>query len=256
MGDHPRGPFDLTGQLALVTGGGTGLGFGMSRALVEAGARVVITGRRLEVLRRACEQLGERSAYIRHDVTDLPSIPPLVEEVEARFGPIDILINHAGNHLKKPALETTDEEFEAVIRTHVYGSFALSREVGRRMVARRRGCIIMVASMNSLIGMPQVVAYTAAKSALPGLVRSLTVEFAPYGVRVNAIAPGWIESDMLRSALKADPERERKILSRTPMGRFGQPEDIGYAAVYLASPAARFVTGVVLPVDGGASIGF
>jgi gluconate 5-dehydrogenase len=171
-------------------------------------------------------------------------------------GPVTILINNAGIHLKKPAEQTTDEEFAGVLQTHVFGAFALTREVGRRMIQRRSGSILFIASMASFMGVPNIVAYTTAKTACVGLVRSLATEWGPHGVRVNAIAPGWIDSDMLEQALSGDPGRRTKILNRTPLGHFGKSDDIGWAAVYLASPAARFVTGVVLPVDGGASESF
>jgi gluconate 5-dehydrogenase len=249
-------PFRLDGQLALVTGGGTGLGLATGQALVESGARLVMTGRREEVLRQACAQLGAAAAYIRHDVTDLPSVPSLVERIEKEFGPLDILINNAGIHLKKAALDTSDAEFATVLQTHLHGSFALSRECARGMVERRRGSIVMILSMAALFGIPHVVAYSAAKTALLGLTRALAVEWGPSGVRVNAIAPGWVDTELSRGALAGDPARQQKILGRTPLGRLGDALDIGYAAVYLCSPAARFVTGVVLPVDGGASIGF
>ena len=124
------------------------------------------------------------------------------------------------------------------------------------MIERRSGSILFITSMAAIFGIPQVVAYTAAKSACTGMVRALATELSPHGVRVNAIAPGWIETDMTRKAMDGDPERRRKILGRTPMGRFGETDDIGQAAVFLCSPAAKFITGVVLPVDGGASIGF
>jgi NAD(P)-dependent dehydrogenase (short-subunit alcohol dehydrogenase family) len=249
-------PFRLEGQLALVTGGGTGLGLGVSQALLEAGARVVITGRREDVLRDACRALGEGAACIPHDIRDLVSIPGLVEEVERRSGAVDILVNCAGNHLKKSALETSDAEFANVLQTHLFGAFALTRECGRRMVERRRGAIVMIVSMTALFGVPQVSAYGAAKTALLGLTRALATELSPHGVRVNAIAPGWFDTALNRQAFEGDPARVQKILSRTPMGRVGEPLDVGYAAVYLCSPAAKFVTGVVLPVDGGVSIGF
>lgn len=249
-------PFRLDGQLALVTGGGTGLGLGIGRGLVAAGARVVLTGRREGVLREACADLGAGAAYLRHDIDDLPSIPGLVAEVEARFGPLAILVNNAGNHLKKPSTEVTDAEFAAVLQTHLLGGFALTRECARRMAARGSGSIVMIASMASLFGIPQVAAYTAAKSALAGLVRALTVDLAPQGVRVNAVAPGWFDTALSRRNFAGDPRRKEKILDRTPLGRLGEPADVGHAVVYLCSPAARFVTGVILPVDGGISIGF
>ena len=248
--------FRLDGQLALVTGGGTGLGFGICRAMTEAGARVIMTGRTEDALRRACTQLGASAAYVRHDVTDLPSIPGLVEQVEGRFGPLDILVNNAGNYLKKAAVDTSDAEFASVLHTHLFGSYGLSRECGRRMMARKRGSILMIVSMASLFGIPMVSAYGAAKSALLGLTRALTVEFSPHGVRVNAIAPGWFNTALNRKAFETDPARKQKILGRTPLGALGDELDIGYAAVYLSSPAAKFVTGACLPVDGGASIGF
>jgi gluconate 5-dehydrogenase len=200
--------------------------------------------------------LGAKAHYVVHDVTDLPSIPDLVREVEDRFGPLDTLVNNAGNHLKKPAVETSDAELASVIAVHLSGAFALSRECGRRMTARRRGSIVMIVSMAALFGIPQVSAYTAAKGALVGLTRALATEFSPLGVRVNAIAPGWIDTAMTRQAHQNDPARRARILERTPMGRLGEPADVGYAAVYLCSPAARFITGAVVPVDGGASIGF
>jgi gluconate 5-dehydrogenase len=176
--------------------------------------------------------------------------------MNASGGPISILVNNAGIHVKKPAVETTPEDFQSVLTTHVCAAHALNRAVLPGMIERRHGSILHTASMASLIGIPLVIAYSAAKSAYLGMTRSLASEVSPHGVRVNAIAPGWIESPMLRKALSGDEKRSNKILSRTPMAKFGDPEDIGWAAVYLCSPAAKFVTGVVLPVDGGASIGF
>ena len=249
-------PFRLDGKLALVTGGATGLGFGICHAMIQAGARVVIVGRREEVLRDACKQLGEQAAYHRQDVRDLEQLPNLVAEVERRFGPPDVLINNAGNFLKKAAVETSDADLSNVMQTHFFASFALARECGRRMTARGHGAIVMICSMTSLFGIPLVSAYSSAKSALLGLTRALAVEYSPHGVRVNAIAPGWFDTALNRQAFGADPARLQKILGRTPMGRVGEPLDVGYAAVYLCSHAAKFVTGVILPVDGGASIGF
>lgn len=249
-------PFLLDGQLALITGGGSGLGLAMARCMASAGAGVILAGRDEEKLKEATSSIGHQAAYISHDVTRLEEAPALVQQVTERFGPISILVNNAGIHLKKPAIQTTEEEFLQVLTTHVLGSHALSRAVAPGMMERKSGAILFIASMASLFGIPQVVAYSAAKSAYVGMVRAMATELSPHGVRVNAIAPGWIETDMSRAAMKGDPTREQKILGRTPMGRFGEPEDVGMAAVYLCSPAAKFVTGVILPVDGGVSIGF
>lgn len=240
----------------MITGGGSGLGLAMARCMAAAGARVVLTGRREELLKEAAQAIGAQAHYVTHDVTKLGEGATLVEKASQRFGPITILVNNAGIHLKKPAVETTEEEFLKVLTTHVLGAHALSRAVAPGMIERRAGSILFIASMTSLFGIPNVVAYSAAKSAYVGMVRAMATELSPQGVRVNAIAPGWIETDMSRTAMQGDPAREQKIIGRTPMGRFGEPNDIGMAAVYLCSPAAKFVTGVVLPVDGGASIGF
>jgi NAD(P)-dependent dehydrogenase (short-subunit alcohol dehydrogenase family) len=250
------GPFRLDGRLALVTGGGTGLGRAIAGAMVESGAGVILIGRGGEALQRACRELGPRAHSIVHDVTDLRAAPRLVADIEDRFGPVSILVNNAGNHLKKPAVETSDEELAGVTATHLYAAYALSRECGRRMIERGHGSIVMIVSMAALFGIPQVSGYTAAKAAVLGLTRALATEFSPFGVRVNAIAPGWIDTPMTRRAHHDDPGRRARILERTPLGRLGEPSDVGYAAVYLCSPAARFVTGIVLPVDGGVSIGF
>ena len=251
-----NGVFSLRDEVALITGGGSGLGFGTARCFVSAGARVVLVGRREEVLAKAVKELGEAASYEVHDVTQLNAASALVDRIATRVGPVSILINNAGIHLKKPAVATTPEEFNAVIQTHVVAAFSLSRAVLPSMIERKHGNILFTASMTALFGMPLVVAYSAAKAAYLGMVRALAAEVSKDGVRINAIAPGWIESEMLRKALSGDPERSQKIISRTPMKSFGGVEDIGWAATFLCSPAAKFVTGVVLPVDGGASIGF
>jgi gluconate 5-dehydrogenase len=248
--------FSLAGQLALITGGGSGIGFGIAQCFIRAGARVVLVGRNEERLTAAVEQLGTGAHYKVCDIARLNSIPQLIDEVHAQEGRISLLVNNAGNHLKKAAAETSDIEFDNIVETHLRASFALSREVAREMLKSGGGSILFIASMASLMGIPLVVAYSAAKTAICGLVRALAAEWSPRGIRVNAIAPGWIDTAMLRTALTGDPSRAGRILARTPMARFGNVEDIGMAAIYLSSPAARFITGVVLPVDGGASIGF
>ncbi len=248
--------FRLDGEVALITGGGSGLGLGMARCMVGAGATVVIVGRREAPLREAQAELGDRVLYEVADITEFGKVKALVERIAKRAGPVSILVNNAGNHLKKAAVDTAVEEFGALINTHVLASHNLCRQVLPGMIKARHGSILFIASMTAMIGIPLVIAYSAVKSAYVGMVRGLSAEVAEHGVRVNAIAPGWIESPMLRKALSGDEKRTARILSRTPMGRFGEPDDIGLAAVYLCSPAARFVTGTLLPVDGGASQGF
>jgi NAD(P)-dependent dehydrogenase (short-subunit alcohol dehydrogenase family) len=249
-------PFRLNGEVALITGGGTGLGLAMAKSMALAGAKVVLAGRRTAVLRTASAAIGPQAGVVACDVTRISEAAKVVAKAEGLFGPITILVNNAGVHLKKPALETSEEEFTRVLKTHVLGSYALTRAVLPGMLRRKHGAIIFIASMASLFGIPNVFAYSAAKSAYLGMVRSLATEVSPAGVRVNAIAPGWIDTDMVRKAMTGDPARKRRIVARTPLGRFGEPGDVGAAAVYLCSPAAKFVTGVVLPVDGGVSIGF
>ena len=249
-------PFSLDGQVAIVTGGGTGLGLGITRCLVQAGARVVITGRREELLQDAAKELGSAVVPMSVDVTDTKALPAFVERVIREVGPVSILVNNAGIHVKKPALEMTDEDFDSVLTTHLTGAFALSRAVAPGMIAQGKGSIVFISSMTGYMGMPLVAGYSTAKTGVIGLVRTLSAEWAPKGVRINALAPGWIDTPMLRRAISADAERERKIRGRIQIEGFGAPEDVGWAAVYLCSEAARYVTGVVLPIDGGGHASF
>jgi len=256
MSDNPD-PFKLEDQVAVITGGGTGIGLGVAQCFVSQGAQVVITGRRKEVLESAAAGLGELASYQVHDVTETDTVGALFDHAEERHGPVTCLVNNAGNQVRKPAEEITDEEFNAVWHVHVSGAFALSQEAARRMMAREGGgSIIFMASMASLFGIPYVLPYAAAKTAHLGLVRTLAAEWSGRGVRVNAIAPGWIETEMSRSAFKEVPDRLAKVMGRTPMNTLGKPDDIGWAAVFLASSAAKFITGTCIPVDGGAAIGF
>jgi gluconate 5-dehydrogenase len=247
----------LDGETALVTGGGSGLGLATAECMVAAGAQVVLVGRREAELAKAAASLCGKASFVPHDVTRLEGAAELVRRASESAGaPITILVNNAGIHLKKPAIDTTSEEFQSVFLTHILAAHALNRAVLPGMLKRQHGNILFTASMASLFGIPLVIAYAAAKSAMLGMVRTLATEVSPQGVRVNAIAPGWIDTEMSRKAMDKDPARKQKVLSRTPMNCLGEPKDVGWAAVYLCSPAARFVTGVVLPVDGGVSIGF
>jgi len=172
------------------------------------------------------------------------------------FGPVTVLVNNAGVHIKKSIIDMTDDDFRSVLDTHLTAAISLTRLVVPSMIERKHGALLFIASMTALLGMPNVVAYSAAKSATTGIVRALAVELGGNGIRVNAIAPGWIESPMLHKALDGDPARKNRILQRTPMGKFGEPDDIGNAAVFLCGDTGKFINGVVLPVDGGAVIGF
>ncbi len=251
-----QNPFSLAGKVALITGGGTGIGLDMAKCFVASGATVVITGRREEVLKEAVQTIGSNLHYIVNDVSETSAAPALVQQMLQQFGQIDILVNNAGINMKKPAVEVSDEDFRRIIQTNLQAVFALTREVGKHMLERQSGSIIMISSMAAYYGIDRVAAYASSKTGVYGLVRVLASEWSGKGVRVNAIAPGFIETAMSRTAMNADPDRKHKAMDRTPAGHFGKPEDVAWAAVYLASDAALYVTGISLPVDGGNSIGF
>lgn len=248
--------FSLENKTVLITGGGSGIGFEIAQCMILAGARVIITGRREIPLEEARAKLGKNAYCIVNDVTELNNLENLVEQIENEIGAIDILVNNAGVNMKKPALEVSDEDFDRIVQTNLNAVFALTRACASRMVERQSGVILMISSMAAYYGIDRVVAYAASKSGVEGMVKVLASEFSKYNVRVNAIAPGFIETNMMNTAMKSDPDRMNKALNRTPMGHFGKPEDIGWAAVFLASEAAQYITGISLPVDGGNAIGF
>ena len=243
-------------KIAIVTGGGSGLGLAIAKAFTQNNITTIIVGRDEEKLKTASQLLGEKCIYKICDLSNLVTIPALIENIITEFGQIDILVNNAGINQKKNFTEVTDEEFNRVLTTNVTAVFSISREVVKHMLSRNSGCIINISSMAAQYGLPKVIAYSASKTAIDGMTRAMAVELSPNGIRVNAIAPGFIYSAMTAKALDSDPERKAKVFSRTPMGHMGQPADIGAAALYLASDGARYVTGIVLPVDGGNSIGF
>ena len=251
-----RSYFDLTGKKAVVTGGGKGLGLAITTALIKAGADVYITGRDEAALKQTVADLGNKCTYGVFDLANLADIPDFVNKLEASFGAVDILVNNAGINLKKELIEVTDEDFDRIIKTNQSAVFTITRELTKKMIPRGKGVVIMISSMASQYGLPKVVAYSASKSAIEGMTRAMAVELSPLGIRVNCIAPGFIETAMSAKALNNDPERKQKVLSRTPMAKLGKPSDIGNAVVYLSSDEAGYVTGVVLPIDGGNSIGF
>jgi NAD(P)-dependent dehydrogenase (short-subunit alcohol dehydrogenase family) len=244
-------------KLAIVTGGGSGIGFAIAQKFVQNNIRTIIVGRDEQKLFSAKENLGPLCESVLCDLNNLATIPQLVQSIVRKQQQIDILVNNAGINMKKQFIEVSDEDFQKIILTNLNAVFALSREVVKHMLEENiRGSIINISSMASQYGIPKVIAYTAAKSGVEGMTRAMATELSPNGIRVNCIAPGFIATDMSAKALNNDPERKAKALGRTPMGHLGEPADIGEAAAFLASDAAKYITGVVLPVDGGNSIGF
>lgn len=246
--------FRLDGQVALVTGCGRGLGRAMALALAEAGADIIGVSRTLpasgSVVGREIEAVGRRFRAYTCDFNDRKDLLSFTREVMQDNPEISILINNAGIILRKPAAEQLDEDWDTVINTNLHAPWMLSRELGRRMVFRGRGKIIFIASLLTFQGGVTVPGYAAAKGAIGQLTKALANEWAPYGVQVNAIAPGYMETDNT-AALRADLTRSQAILSRIPAGRWGVPMDLSGAVVYLASSASNYVNGTILTVDGG-----
>ncbi|MDG4772010.1 SDR family oxidoreductase [Solwaraspora sp. WMMD792] len=245
--------FDLTGRTAVVTGARRGIGLAMAEALARAGADIVGVSARLEArgseVERRVRAAGRRFTALRADLADRAAVRQLADDLTAA-GPPDILVNNGGTIARAPAAEHPDESWDHVIEVNLTSQFVLSREIGRKMVARGYGKIIFTASLLSFQGGVNVPGYAASKSGLAGLTRALANEWAPHGVNVNAIAPGYIATDNTR-ALRDDPDRNQAILTRIPAGRWGRADDIGGATVFLASSASDYVDGIVLPVDGG-----
>jgi NAD(P)-dependent dehydrogenase (short-subunit alcohol dehydrogenase family) len=243
-------------KMALVTGGGSGIGYAIAEKFVSCGIRTIILGRNREKLKNARNNLGKNCFPLCFDLTDLKSIPETVSRIADKYGTIDILVNNAGINLKKEFTKVSDEEFHEIMLTNVSSVFALSREVAKVMIKQGSGNIINISSMASRYGLPKVIAYTASKSAIEGMTRAMAVELSPMGILVNCIAPGFILTEMSGKALNTDAERKRRVLSRTPLGKLGNPEDVAEAAYFLCSGKSDYVTGIILPVDGGNSIGF
>ena len=254
--------FDLSGKVAMVTGGATGIGYAIAKALIEHGARVLIGSRTPEKVETAARDLARQTQTDESDeaapvvvgasvdVTDDQSVDKAVELAVDTFGRLDILVNSAGVMCKKPSFELSADEFNHIYDTHVTGALRCSQAAGHVMREQHAGCIINLASISSFVDLVEVAAYAAAKNAVLGLTRSLANEWAKYGIRVNAIAPGFVPTDINRKMIEGT-DRGRRILEHTPMSRFGEAHEIAGAAVYLASAAASFVTGHTLVVDGG-----
>ncbi|WP_292959835.1 2-dehydro-3-deoxy-D-gluconate 5-dehydrogenase KduD [Novosphingobium sp. UBA1939] len=248
--------FDLTGRVAVVTGANTGIGQGIAVALAQAGADVAAVGRTpAEETAAKVRALGRRCELVSADLSSIAPVGDVVATVVAALGGVDILVNNAGIIRRADAVDFTEEDWDAVVDTNLKSVFFLSQAAGRHMIARhretgRRGKIINIASMLSFQGGIRVPSYTASKSGVAGLTKLLANEWAAKGVNVNAIAPGYIATNNT-AALQSDETRNRQIMERIPEGRWGSPEDIGGAAVFLSSRAADYVQGHVLAVDGG-----
>jgi 2-deoxy-D-gluconate 3-dehydrogenase len=248
--------FDLNGRVAVVTGGNGGIGRGIALGLAAAGASVAVFGRNEEKNQRVLSELkaiGLPALAVNVDLTRRDALEPALTKVESELGPVSILVNNAGNvSVSGGVLNEKPEDWDNVIETHLNATFLLSKLAARSMLTQKRGKIINIASMYSYFGSGIIPSYSAAKGAIVQLTKSMAIELAPHNIQVNAIAPGWIDTDMTAPVFTMPLNDE--ILARTPAGRWGQPEEIAGTAVYLASRASDFVTGDTIRVDGGFAI--
>lgn len=251
------GLFDLNGRVAVVTGGNGGIGLGMAEGLAGAGATMVVVGRNEEKNRAAVARLaslGAQSVAFAADVTDEAAVTGLVDEVVRRFGRLDILVNNAGIAIRKPPQDYTLAEWHEVMDTNLTSAFLCSRAVYPAMRTGGGGKIVNIGSMLSIFGAGFAPAYGASKGGVVQLTKSLASAWSRDNIQVNAILPGWIDTDLTRRGRREIPQLEERVAARTPAGRWGRPEEFAGIAVFLAGPASDFVTGTAIPVDGGYSI--
>ena len=244
---------DLNGKVAVVIGGTSGIGRAIAHGLAEAGADVIPSSRRMEQVEAAAleiEQRGRRTIRVASDVSDLSSLKRLRDETVAAFGKVDILVNSAGRTKRAPTIDYPEEDWNDIFETNLSGTLRACQVFGRHMIERGYGRIINIASLSTFVALYEVAAYSASKAAVASLTKSLAIEWASFGVCVNAIAPGVFRT-ALNQKLLDETERGREFLLRTPMKRFGKVEELAGAAIFLASDAASFVTGEILVVDGG-----
>ncbi len=249
----PLEQFDLTGRVALVTGSSAGIGYALAKGLAGSGARVVLNGRdvdRLAAAAKSLEGIGPAVHQATFDVTDRAGVEAAVERIEREAGPIDILINNAGIQRRMPLEEFSDDTWREVMRTNLDSAFIVGQVVARRMIPRKKGSIINICSVNSELGRPTIAPYTATKGGLKMLTKGMAVDWGKYGIRVNGIGPGYFKTE-LNKALYTNEQFSGWLTGRTPLGRWGEVEELVGAAVFLASDAASFVTGHILYVDGG-----
>ncbi len=245
--------FDLTGKVAVVTGASRGLGEAMALALAEAGADVALVARTagsLDAVAARVREMGRRALAVPVDLSRTEGIEEMAHRVVDGYGRVDVLVNAAGTQARKPILEVTEEDWERVISLNLKAVLFCSQAVARRMIQQGRGKIINIASLSSSIGIQNISVYTAAKGGVLSLTRAMAVEWARHGINVNAIGPGYFPTELTRGVYE-DPQRNRWVVERTPMGRWGAPRDLAGAVVFLASEASDFITGELINVDGG-----
>jgi len=245
-------PFDLSGRVALITGAYRGLGFAIARGMAEAGATVVLNGRKRDELEKAAQSLPGADIAV-FDVTKREAIASSVRDIVARHGRIDILVNNAGIQRRAPFADFPQKDWDDIIATNLTAPFVVSQAVVHGMIERKEGKIIHIASLMSDLARPTVVPYTAAKGGVRQLTRGMAIELAPHNIQVNAIAPGYFATEMNR-ALIDNQEFDAWVKKRTPAGRWGEPPEIAGLAVFLASNAADYMTGQLLVMDGGMSV--
>ena len=254
MSDPVDRLFNLRGSVAVVTGGGTGIGRAIALGLAEAGASVAVWGRRYDPLATAAQEIrqrGGRALPISMDVTDRDSVEQAFQETANSFGEeANILVNSAGTHVKVPALEMREQDWQRVFDVNVKGTFLACQNFARRFQNKRPGSIVNIASLSTFVAFPETAAYAASKAAIGQLTRSLASEWARAGIRVNAVAPGFFLTDLNKPILEGT-ERGAQAIARTPLGRLGELDELVAPVIYLCSPGASFVTGVIIPVDGG-----
>ena len=245
--------FDLTGRLALITGSSAGIGFALARGLAQAGAAVVINARNADKLAQAARTLRAEGATVHalaFDVTDAAAVAKAVAAIEADIGPIDILVNNAGMQRRAPLEDFTQEHWHELMRTNVDSVFMVGQAVARHMIARGKGKIINICSVQSELGRPNIAPYTASKGAVKMLTKGMAIDWGQHGIQVNGLGPGYFKTE-LNDALVKNPEFSSWLIGRTPSRRWGDVEDLVGPAVFLASDASKFVNGHILYVDGG-----